>query len=257
MATTHVEEYTKARGALSRAHANLEKIADQLKAKIQTVNERADLSTDMKARLVAAVRQEAQREFDAARNEVERTLEAARSAVRKGRRADSWDTSTELRVAGATNRIRHFLEDPDASLHEVVKQLTNEAVADGDLATVLALRRELPALARRRGLPSKAIEPLVERLDVLTGDQDIELSVAHGRELPKLERNVTTLLNSFREEVEGRSPANIYPDADGKLQTRNGYRVEDDGTVKAPEPATAAQEDAAARLEREYKEMFG
>jgi len=254
---SYTEQYNKARQALTRAHETLERIADERREALDKVRQRTDLDSETRVKLAQAVNLAADEKYRQARQEVEKSLEAARAAVRKGRRRDEWDAATEMRVAGATNRLRHFLEDPEANIGDVVKQFTDEAVADGDHASIIALRRELPAVARRRGLPPKAYEPLIERLDVLTDDKEIGVSVANGRELAKVERNVANMLSSFEHEIAGKSPANVYLRADGEKVFRNGWQQGPEGSVIPPKTANVAETDAVARLEAEYKEMFG
>lgn len=254
---SNVEAYNNAKRALSRAHEMLERIADERKQALDKVRQRSDLDGETRIKLSEAVNRATDTKYREARKEVEKSLEAARAAVRKGRRRDEWDAATEMRVAGASGRLRHFLEDPETDIGVVVKQFTDEAVADGDLATVIALRRELPILARRRGLPAKAIERELERLDLLTDDREIGLSVANGRELTSLERNVANMLSSFDHEIAGKSEANVFLRADGEKVFRNGYQQGPDGTVIAPRPSSIEETDAVARLEQEYRNMFG
>lgn len=253
----HTEDYNRAKTALNRAHTALEKIADDRKAKLDVIDRRADLAVADKDRLKAVVNREADTAYRAARAEVEKHMEAAKAAIRKGRRADSWDTNLELRVSGATGRIRPLLEAKDTDTDKLVTELTNEALLDDDLATIIALRRELPALARRKGLPMRAIDKTLERLDMLTGDKDVAESVAHGREFAKVERGVANMLSSFEFEVAGKGDIGVYLDGTGEKRFRHGYQQGPDGTVIPPKQATADQEAAADRLDREYQAMFG
>lgn len=253
----HLDDYRRSKTAIERAHIALEKIADERKQKLDVIERRADLSIGDKDQLKAVVNRAANEAFRAARAEVEKHVETAKAAIRKGRRTDAWDTATELRVSGAIGRIRPLLEAKDTDTDKLVTELTNEALLDGDLSTIIALRRELPVLARRRGLPMRAIDKNLERLDLLTEDRDIAEAVAGGREFAAMERHTLGMLNAFESEVAGRSEANIYARPDGKPGFRNGWQQGPDNTVIPPKQATVEQEAAADRLDREYQAMFG
>lgn len=254
----HTETFTRAKQSLNKAHLALERIADRRKQNLETIRRRADLDAATRDRLAAAVNRAAANEFIAARKEIDKALADARAAVRKGRRADDhWDVASELRINAATGRLRAFLDDPETNLEDLATSFINDAVEAGDRSTLLALRRELPTAARRRGLPPKVTDRLLERLDLLTDDVEIVSSVAHGRELPKIERSVANLVGSFEAEISGRSSANVYLRADGEVAYRNGWGPDAEGRVTAPKAEAVQHANDVERLEAEYASMFG
>lgn len=253
---SYTEVYARARGELLRSHAALEKIADDRAAKLRAIKQRSDIGVDLQAKLEAVVNRDAERAFAEARKQVEKHMAAARDAIRKGRRQDAFDTAAELRINGAVGRVRTLLDAAEGNPFELVKELTDTAVADGDAATLRALRRELPALARRRGMRPEAVDEYLERLDLLSDDRTVVEAVAHGREFSKMEKHTTGMLNAFEHEVRGKSTADVFSRADGSVGYRNGWRAGPDNTVLPPRPASVEEQTEAERIEAEYNRLL-
>lgn len=255
-----VESYkTNEYAALRRARADLQAVADKRQDAVRAIRRRMDLDHAAQEKLVALATAAAAKEYREVAGRVRKTIESASATLRKARRRDEWDTTTEQRIAAATARWLPLLtadENGRRSIEDVATKLINEADADGDTATLLSLRRELPMAARRMGLATEAVEQIRERLDLLTPDRSIGEATALARELseglPRLEHT----LSAVEYELAGRGDAPILPDFDGSLSYRLGYSADSEGNVVAPRPPSEGDQERGDTLEEEYRRMF-
>lgn len=254
-----VEEYKRTeRTALQRAQAELQRIADKRQEALKAIDARMDLDRTAKEKLRAVVTAGAQREYREAAGRVRKTIEKAQATVRKARRRDEWDSAVEARIAAATARWSPLVSGQNVNVEKVASDLIADALADGDTATLLSLRRELPMAARRAGLDGKVVDHLRERLDMTTPDKTIAEATALDRELsqglPRLEHT----LAAIEYELEGKGDAPVLPAFDGTLSYRLGYSADSEGNVVAPKPPApdAARADRTDDLQAEYDRLF-
>lgn len=254
--STALETYkSNTRRRLQALQAEAIRIADTRDEARRKIDRRPDLDDASKRRLREIVDRASLERFAPLRDELDKLSKTAKETLRKVRRFDAHDAAMEMRVAAAAARWLPHLSGREIPVETAAEKILERAVADDDVPTLLALRRELPALAERQGRPLS--QPMLDRLDLLPPFADVREAVVLERELDKAQKRIGTGLGVVEAELKGEATAGVVPGFDeASTVYRAGFERQSDGSVSYRPTPPEAQERADDQ-EAEYRRVFG